>query len=185
MNADRTYETAFRWAYGGQQPPDYGSIAECYEGRYDLTALVAAGTDIGCDAFYAVDFYIWEDDGGQPGAVLCSLPDQALFFAFYPDYLENQVEIQGCTTPDSWWVGAWGQWVNTVPCIFFAVDLDGPGGCPMTKIAPGQGYPTGWQPAGIVTELAGIRAFGIGARGTPADPVPVVRTSWGEIKSLY
>ena len=62
-------------------------------------------------------------------------------------------------------------------------DLDGPGGCAMTNIAPGIGYPTGWQNVSVT--WGPTQALGIGAEVTPCDPVPTMESSWGRVKSLY
>ena len=72
-----------------------------------------------------------------------------------------------CGTGPGWWVGA---------------DLDGPGGFPYTNIAPGIGFPTGWQDVSVL--WGPTQALGIGAEVLPCDPVPTVGTTWGRIKAL-
>ena len=188
MNSDASYENGFQWCYGGVVAPDYGALAECYEGAYEVSSIVVDLTYTGCQAAYRVDLYLWEDEGGIPGAVLCSIVGyEWLLPGFWPDVHRNYVEIAPCCVPESWWVGVWGDWPAGCSCWFFGVDETGPGGCPMTRIAPdqGMGLPAGWQPASIVPGLEDIRAFGLGAVGTPCEPTPVRSSSWGSIKSLY
>ncbi len=63
-----------------------------------------------------------------------------------------------------------------------AADLNGPGGCPFTCIAPGIGYPTGWQD--VDTVFGPTRAVGIGT-WVREPPTPVQEKSWGAVKALY
>ena len=51
---------------------------------------------------------------------------------------------------------------STQGCGYYvAADLNGPGGCPMTNIAPGIGYPTGRNNASVV--WGPVQAIGIGS----------------------
>jgi hypothetical protein len=63
-----------------------------------------------------------------------------------------------------------------------SADENGPGGHPWTHVAPGFGYPTGWQhPATIWGET---RSLGMGVY-VAEGPTPVTPGTWGRIKALY
>lgn len=62
-------------------------------------------------------------------------------------------------------MGYWPEWPQDVQGWFVGADLDGfGGGCPYTNIAPGLGYPTGWNHVSIV--WGPTRALGIAAEVT-------------------
>ena len=53
----------------------------------------------------------------------------------------------------------------------------------LTNIAPGIGFPTGWNDVSVV--WGPTVALGIGAEVLPCEPTPTKTTSWGAIKALY
>ena len=44
----------------------------------------------------------------------------------------------------------WANFSNQMCGYFIAADTNGFGGCPMTNVAPGIGYPTGWNPVSVI-----------------------------------
>ena len=82
------------------------------------------------------------------------------------------------------WLGYLANWPGLACAVYLGADLDGFGApCPyMTNIAPGIGYPTGWNPVDDIwgpTQAMGIE--GCWSTG----PVPVEEATWGQIKALY
>jgi hypothetical protein len=83
----------------------------------------------------------------------------------------------------TWWIGYWADYSGWIP-FFVAADVDGPGGgSPLTKIAPGQGYPTGWQD--VAVRWGPTAALGIGAEVDSCPPTPVEGATWGSIKVMF
>ncbi len=70
-------------------------------------------------------------------------------------------------TTDEWvwgnfFIGYWGEWPGAIGGWFIGADLNGVGGMPRTNIAPGIGYPTGWNDVSVVwgpTSALGIGAY--------------------------
>ena len=65
---------------------------------------------------------------------------------------------------------------------FIGMDQDGFGGYPWTNIAPGSGYPTGWQTPALVWGTVQSLGFGV-YFGTGCSPVE--EATWGEVKALF
>lgn len=187
LHGDGSWETAYGWTDLQSPSPDYGAFAECYSGDGEVCTLVFWGTQLGFEDPAGFDAFVWSDDGGgAPANVVCSIPDQdAGTITFWPAFKRFEVPVSGCCVSGSWWVGFRGVWAGGTPGFYIGGDYDGPGqGCPMTKIAPGLGYPEGWQ---SVTVLAGepTRSLAIGAMIRSCAPVPTAPTTWGRVKSLY
>jgi hypothetical protein len=184
-NADGTFENGYCWQFGGAVLPDYGAWAECYE-----NTLVCEGhfyfTQTGYYIGQTVDAYIWEDAGGNPGNVLCAtLGANPGPIAFWPSCSAHKIPFDPpCAPPGSHFVGFWGNWPDAQCGWFICSDEDGFAGCPRTKIAPGIGYPTGWNHPNVVPTFAGCQSLGIcewsGEGGTATQ-----ETTWGQIKALY
>ena len=88
------------------------------------------------------------------GVVLSNVP-------YWPNIGQNDVTIRVPVVGD-FTVGYWGNWPNAPLGYWCAADLDGFGGHPWTNIAPGIGYPTGWNDPSIVwgpTQSMGCGAF--------------------------
>jgi hypothetical protein len=185
MNADGTYENGYAWRYGGIVPPDYGAFAECYFGPAIVCSGVFDFSTTGTQAGQSMDIYIYCDAGGTPGPVMCVQRVTPGPIAFWPSIsrhtfpLTPLCDLCGC---DAWWIGYWGNWPGAVQGWFVGADLDGFGGCPYTNIAPGIGFPTGWNNVSIV--WGPTQAIGIGAEIKGCD-VPVLESTWGAIKALY
>ncbi|MFN8547265.1 MAG: hypothetical protein U0527_04650 [Candidatus Eisenbacteria bacterium] len=180
---DGPYENGYAWLYGGNVPPQYGAFAECYSGSYEICGVALDLTTVGFGAEGTFEIYLWGDGGGQPGAVLAMLhiPDHG-GMGFWPNVTRNVYAFSAPTCVDGvWWVGFRGTWEWAD--IFIAADLDGPLGCPRTNIAPGFGFPTGWQDVSVA--WAPTHSLGIGAQINVCLPVPDRPSTWGRVKRLY
>lgn len=181
-NWDGTVENAYCWQFGGVVPPDYGAFAECYDHPYVCAAhfyFTGSGYYIGL----TMDVYVWEgNDSDGPGAVICSLigvlPGP---IAFWPSCSMHTFDVN-CETGGEHFVGFWGDWPGE-PCGWFiCADEDGFEGCSWTKIAPGIGYPTGWQHLDVVPLFSGTPGI---CEWYLDEPTPARDTTWGRIKGLY
>jgi hypothetical protein len=180
---DGSLEGGFCWQYDGVVPPDYGAWAECYEGAPWISEVHFYFTQTGYYVGQAMDVYIWEDDGfGLPGAVsgaqIGVLPGP---IDFWPTITLVEIDFP-LEAPESHWIGFWGNWPGEICGWFLVADQDGFPGCSATKIAPGIGYPTGWQDPNIVFDQ--ITSLGI-CKCAAEGPTASSQTTWGRIKSLY
>lgn len=184
LNADASYENAIAWQYGGVAPPDYGSFAECYQGAHGVCAVVIDNTQVGFWAGRATSVFVWSDLGGSPGTVQCMQSQILPVPGYWPNVTRNTVTLSSvCCVSESWWVGFRGEWPGDTCDYFVGADLDGPGGCAMTNIAPGIGFPTGWQNVSVA--WGPTAALGIGVEVVACAPVPMAPRTWGAVKSLY
>ncbi|MEZ4648231.1 MAG: hypothetical protein R3E97_05480 [Candidatus Eisenbacteria bacterium] len=184
FNADRTYENSYAWQYGGVVPPMYGAFVEIYDSyRETPCAIVLDLTQTGGDAGQTLDLYAWSIVAGLPGQVLgIRTGVDPGPIATWPSVSEHVLEFSS-DCADSMFLGFWGNWPGGPSGWFVGADLDGFGGCPMTNIAPGIGYPTGWQNVSIV--WGPTQAIGIGGEFIECGPVPVQESSWGKVKALF
>ncbi|MBK8232491.1 MAG: hypothetical protein IPK72_18410 [Candidatus Eisenbacteria bacterium] len=182
MNADGQYENGIGWSYGGVRPPYFGAFAECYQGGDEVCSLVLDLTQTGSHFDDSIDAYLWDSDGTCPGNVI------AVQFGYVPSSIAYWPSVSRHTVnfnqfvPGEFWAGYWGNWPGQYVPFYVAVDLDGFGGCPVTNIAPGLGYATGWQNASVV--WGPMKALGIGVEMNQM-PVPIQAASWGRVKALY
>lgn len=185
MNADDTHEGAYAWQYGGVVAPNYGAFAEPYsEGAVEVCAGVFDFTSVGGQLDQTMDVYIWSDDGGVPASVLCLRPAVSPgHIAYWPGFTRLTVPLDPCCVDGAFWVGYWGDWPGGGAAWFVGSDLDGPGGCPMTNIAPGIGFPTGWNSVSVA--WGPTQALAIGAEVRSCAPVVAVKSSWGRVKALF
>ena len=152
--------------------------------------MVLKLTSIGSPC-HPCDIYVWGDGGGFPGNVLSVMHDyDPCPVAVWPSISTHTAclcdlspEVAG-----PFWVGYWAN-SRFGPCWYFvAADTNGFGGCPMTDIVPGIGYPTGWNNVSIIwgpTQSIGIGAYLGGPYECSCPPVPIRKSSWGGIKDLY
>jgi hypothetical protein len=137
-----------------------------------------------------VDVYVWEDGiSEEPGTVLALVTGVHLWIIpSWPGVARNDVEI-GVDVQGEFSIGCWQVLYED---LYFAADHDEPGGNPWTCIAPGLGWPSGWQDPAIVWE--DIRSMGMGVFFEPRDPSGVddfpegweePGSSWGRIKALF
>ena len=185
LNSDSTYENGYGWSYGGNHAPDWGAFAECYPNTGGICALVFDLTQVDQRPGTRMDGYVWMDDGGIPGAVLCLVSDvDPGTIAMWPSVSRHVVPLSStCCVSGFAWVGYWGNWPGFSPSWYVAADLDGPGGCPKTHIYPGLGVPSGWQNVSVVWEPTA--ALGLGLESVICHPVATHPTTWGRIKSIY
>jgi hypothetical protein len=183
---DGEFESGLSWGWEGVQVPYYGAFAECFSGDWLVVGAVLDFTTNGPQGDQTYDIYIWDHDGGIPGSVLnyasgfepgpiAAWPEYTRCFADFPE----PFPVEG-----DWFIGWWPDWPGEMPGWYLACDHNGPiQGCLMTNIAPGIGYPSGWQDMQIV--WGPHTSVGVSALVRPPDPVPVERTGWGSIKALF
>lgn len=193
-NDDDTFENGYAWRFAGVVEPDYGAWAECYESDF-VCGVEYMLTQTGYYIGQTMDVYVWGWDpegspppGPDPGNVLCVLNGVSPGpVAFWPDISSHDIRVC-CVTNGFHFIGYWPRWPGEGPGWFIAVDEDGPGlGCPRSKMAPGIGYPTGWNHPNLVGTFAGCKALGLREYSGQGDCEPTARqaTSWGRIKSIY
>ncbi|MFN8548190.1 MAG: hypothetical protein U0527_09585 [Candidatus Eisenbacteria bacterium] len=185
FNSDGSYENGYAWKYHGIVPPDYGSFAECFTVDYSVVcSAVFDFTQVGFQGDATMDVFLWDDAGGVPGNVICTLFGvQPGTIAIWPNLSRHTIPIVCECFDGAFWVGYWANWPGGFAHWYVGADLDGPGGCPLTNVAPGIGFPTGWT---NVSQIWGpTQALGIGCETVDCSPVPVRESSFGEVKRLY
>ena len=169
-HADGSVEGGYTWQYGGVVPPYYGAFAERYEGEWEVCAQVFGFGRLSYYPERLMDVYVWDDaEGNVPGDVLCLTTGvDPGPIANWGNISYHRVEIgPGCCTGEVWWTGFWGDWPGALPGWLVGADLDGPGGGrPVTNVAPGVGYPSGWQDVMVV--WGPTQALFLGAEVIPA-----------------
>ncbi|MBM3958041.1 MAG: hypothetical protein FJ313_08330 [Gemmatimonadetes bacterium] len=183
-NHDMSFENGYCWQYGGIVPPYYGAFAEGFDlGAVNVECGLFWLTQIGYYYGQTIDVYVW-DGGvyGPPTGVLCVVPGvTGLNVGYWPSCTMNDIEIGCCVTGD-FSVGAWGNWPGQSCAFYYCADENGFGGFPWTNIAPGIGYPTGWNNVNVV--FSGAISMGFGATIDDHPSAPESRT-WGAIKGLF
>ncbi len=161
---------AIAWEYGGEVPPYFGAFAECYSGAGTVCSAVFDFTQVGNCHGQTMDAYLWQDEGGMPGAVLAMTPGyNPGSIGYWPAFSRIIVDIADTDVSGTWWIGYWGNWPWDQAGWYVGADLDGLYSCPYTYIAPGLGYPTGWNHVDVVwPEYAPIHSLSIGAEFYPA-----------------
>jgi hypothetical protein len=186
LNADGSYENGYAWRYGGIVPPYYGAFAEGYTGGGNVCGVgFFLSTLSGMYFGQNMDVYVWDSDGVNPNNVLGMtagiVPGT---IAIWPNISQHDIDITDADAgTGDFFVGYWGNWPGGSNGWFVAADLDGFGGLPRTNIAPGIGYPTGWQDPSVV--WGPTQSLGLGAYVGDVIPNPTVETTWGAIKNLY
>jgi len=178
------FENGYAWSGSGVQAPYFGAFAESYDlGQVNVECGAFWLTQIGSFLDETADLYIWS--GGitaEPGEVLWMLPEH-LFEppAVWPNLSQHNVEV-------GYWID--GEFTiglrpnhSTTAVIFVAVDLD-TNSHPWTCVAPGIGYPEGWQHPGIVW-LEPQVSMGIGVGVYVTCWSPVQSSTWGAVKGLF
>ncbi|MCA9755832.1 MAG: hypothetical protein KDA27_08535 [Candidatus Eisenbacteria bacterium] len=186
FNADGTYENGYTWQYGGVQAPTYGAFAELYDSvSLRPCSVVLDLTAVGNQIEQTMDLYTWERSFGLPGAILgARIGVTPGAIAFWPSVSRHVFDIESdCSGSGGTFAGYWGNWPNATAGWYVGADLDGFGGCPLTQIAPGLGYPTGWQNVSLV--WGPTQAIGIGAEFVDCGGTPVRESSWGKVKALF
>jgi hypothetical protein len=187
QNWDGSAENGYCWQFAGVVEPDYGAWAECYISTFVVIQqwhhyFTQTGYYIGQQA----DFYLWDDAGGIPGNVIQVVRTAPGPIPFWPEVGAIKIPLDPPIKVEVpvWYVGFWPVWPGESCGWFVAADEDGFPGCRLTKIAPGIGYPTGWQDCTIVGTFAGCQSLGLGA-WVKDQPTPSQGSTWGQIKALF
>lgn len=161
-NHDDTFEGAYAWVFDSVVAPDYGAFAERFEGDVQLVEAQFFLTQIGNQDDGTLDVFVWEDNGvGRPGQVIAAFPCQISGqIATWPEVSLHRFPIQ-LDLSGKWWVGHWGSWPGENAEWFLAADENGPGGHPLTNIAPGIDYPSGWYHPDVVFGWQDCKSLGI------------------------
>jgi hypothetical protein len=184
-NHDGSFETGYTWQYGGCQYPYYGAFGEGYDlgaGTIECGAYWVSTVPGFCDG-YPADCYVWEGGiGSTPGQVLAVVTG-VLFtnMPMWPTVGQNDVDMN-VPFAGGFTVGYWGVWPGSNWCFGCAADVDGPPGHPWTCIAPGIGYPSGWQDPSIVWGPTSSMGCGVYFE---SNPTPAESETWGAVKALY
>jgi hypothetical protein len=186
LNFDGSGENGVAWQYGGVVPPYYGAFAEGYFGTgtvcgHQLLLTTVSGLYTG----QSLDAYVWDSNGSMPNNVLGVTVGMTLGSSpgLWPTITAHDLDSNDVGVGNDWFAGYWGNWPGVSPGWYCAIDTNGFGGMPATNIAPGIGYPTGWNNPSVI--WGPIQAMGIGAYLTDGPPNPTTTTSWGAIKALY
>jgi len=184
-NDDGTFEiNGCAWVDGGVVPPYYGAFAEGFTGTGVVCGMQFAFTTLpGYQTGQLMDAYVWGSDGANPTTVLgVTVGIDPGPIAIWHNVSIHDVDVNDVAVNGPFFVGFWGNWPGAEqPGWWVAADFDS-AGQPRTDVAPGLGYPTGWQNANMFD--GGIRSLGICAYLSQPG-VPVQTSTWGRIKSLY
>ena len=183
-NHDSSFECAYCWQFAGIVPPYYGAFGEGFDvGAFNVECGLYWFSQIGYYMGQPMDAYVWEGGvSGSPGAVLCVVHGIAgLNIGFWPSCTMSEVEI-GCCVAGEFTVGYWADFADEACAWYICGDQNGFGGYPWTNVAPGIGYPTGWQDPTLIWGTT--QSFGIGITVTD-HPSPAESPTWGQIKAMF
>ncbi len=153
VNDDGTPEAAYSWQYGGLSSCAgyYGAFAEEYTG----SSVCGIDLTLSAPAFLwsaTCDLFVWADGFYGPGSVLQIVHDAPVpGIPAAPNCEDYALTIPATAIPSgpaNFWVGYWPTFVG--PATYYVAADEGTApskGFPFFKVAPGIGYPTGWQPA--------------------------------------
>lgn len=166
-HADGTWEDAYSWDSESVIPPDFGAFAQAFSSELTITGLRMFLTTEAPHAGQVMDLIIWNDDNGAPGPIACIIPGvDPGPVALWPEVSEHFFHFTCTDHTPVFWAGFWGAWPEGPAGWKIAADLDGPGGGnPMTRVAPGLGFPEGWQPVSEV--FSPTAALGISVQYSP------------------
>ncbi len=191
VNHDQSFENGFCWQYGGVRPPDYGAFAEGFDmgawsGWYiECVALWVTG--VGYWPSLPLDIYLWEGGVGEPPGSVCFMITGAHLTSvpFWPAVGQNDIVFGGSIPARQFAVGFWTDFSATTCEWYIGADLNGFGGYPWTNVAPGTGFPSGWQHPGVVWSASYPQSLGIGVHALEIVISPVEATTWGQLKALF
>jgi len=184
-NHDGSFEYGYNWTYGGCQPPYYGAFGEGYDlgiGKIRCAAYWLAGFP-GFGIAEPADCYVW--NGGvteEPGEVLAVITDVHFSgIANWPMVSQHDVDIN-VDVLGAFTIGYWANMQGGWDFYVCGADLDGPPGHPWTCIAPGIGFPSGWQDPSIVWGPTSAMGCGVYFE---SNPTPAESPTWGAIKEMF
>jgi hypothetical protein len=187
-NHDGSFENGFCWQYGGVVPgTTYGAFGEGFDMPFYSCLIQCIDlwvTQVGNYSGHPLDLYLWEGGvSSPPGAVLGVVTGATLTnVPYWPSVGQNPIQFNG-GAPSPFTIGYWADFSAQVCQWYIGCDEDGFGGFPWTNIAPGIGYPTGWQHPATVWGVCQSLGIGIHASEGPFSPVEDV--TWGAIKELF
>jgi hypothetical protein len=185
VNHDGSFENGYCWQYGGIVPPTYGAFGEGFSlGGGCIECIAIWATQVGNYFGQTCDTYVW-DGGvtGVPGNVLWTATGQAFTnIGFWPTLTQNDFAC-GYQVAGDFTVGYWADFSAMVCGWFIGADQNGFGGYPWSNIAPGIGYPTGWQNPTVIWGTT--QSLGFGVYFEEGGTSPVEAATWGEIKDLF
>ncbi len=182
-NHDDSFENGYCWT--STQEPYGGAFGEAFDiGPVNVECAAYWLTQTGNYYIQRTDLYIWAGGiSGEPGEVLYVATNH-LFDpppAIWPEISQHDVEIVEYINEAEFTVGLWAD-LGVEPCSWYiAVDEDGPEGHPWTNVAPGVGYPTGWQHPAVIWGVTS--SLGIGFYWGPFSPIE--SETWGRVKRLF
>ncbi len=184
-NHDGTFENGYCWQMGGVIPgTTYGAFGEGFDlGAGNVECAAIWTTQTGNWFGQPLDVYIWDGGvSGMPGDVLNVVSGAQLTnVPFWPTIGQSDIEV-GYNVSGEFTVGYWADFSTDVCGWYIGSDEDGFGGFPWTNVAPGIGFPTGWQSPAVVWGVCQSLGFGVyfGEGGTPVEAA-----TWGQIKDLF
>lgn len=184
INGDEDWENAWAWDPAGNVPPDFGGFADGYVGTGTVCGIRAYLTTIPgyFNGDETADAYVYESDGVNPTTVLSVTVDIDIEEpGHWPEISTHEIEVPPTQVDGDFFVYLWGNYPDGRGW-FVAADYNGPPGLPRTKVAPGLGYPEGWQDVEIL--WGETAAMGVGVY-LDTDPSPVESPTWGRIRSLF
>ncbi len=186
-NHDDSFENAYCWQQEGVAPPYFGAFGEAFDlGQGEIECVAIWATTGSSHLSEPMTLYVWRGGiGSPPGEVLYMRSEQVLTnIPFWPSVGQNNLEVgEGWCVNETFTVGYWADFSLSECWWYVASDESGVGGYPWTNIAPGIGYPTGWQDPSVVWESC--RSLGIGVFFDAGGPSPAQSPTWGRIKVLF
>jgi len=184
LNGDGHWENGYAWDPSGNVPPDYGGFAEGYVGTGTVCGIRAYLSTIPgyFDGDETADVYVYESDGVYPTTVISvTVGIEMDEPGYWPEVSTHEIAVAPSQVDGDFFVYLWGNYPDGRGW-FVTADYNGPPGLPRTKIAPGLGYPEGWQDVGIV--WGETAAMGVGVY-LNTEPSPVESPTWGRIRGLF
>ena len=183
FNADGSYENGYTWQYGGVVAPNYGAFAECYAGNgrsarsCSISHKSAATT---ASAPTSTSGPTQECSKRNVSACIPTWdPGGRVFWPIDIAKLSCSPTVAASTGPSGPATGGTGP---APPLVGSSVPISTSAVCPYTNIAPGIGFPTGWNNVSIA--WGPTQAIGIGVKnhrlrfGADSEV-----DAWGGIKS--
>jgi hypothetical protein len=186
-NHDGSFENGFCWQYGGVVPPTCGAFGEGFDMPFSgclIECIDLWVTQIGNYSGQSLDLFLWEGGvNSPPGGVIHVVTGVTLSnVPLWPALGQNPIEFHG-GAGGHFTVGFWTDFSVQTCQWYIGCDENGFGGHPWTNIAPGLGYPTGWQNPAVVWDIC--HSLGIGIHAEEGIISPVQSATWGALKKLF